>query len=76
MRETFCLSDTDGNALRRNSSIGMLFSWLIEQRYFQENPGMVLKLTEEHTSGFVFEVIKNTVSRDAVGAWNSYNHYI
>lgn len=75
-RELFSLSDTEGNILRKNSSIGMLFSWLIEHRYFQEYPGSVLKLTEEHTPGFMFEVTKDTVSRDAVDAWNKYNHYI
>lgn len=76
MRETFCLSSADGNVLRRNSSIGMLFSWLIEHRYFQEHPGTSLKLTEENTPKFAFEVTEDTTSRDATNAWNKYNHYI
>ncbi len=76
MRETFCLSESKGTVLWENSSIGMLFSWLIEHRYFQEHPGTVLKLTEEHTPGFVLEVTEKTTSQDAVNAWNKYNHFI
>lgn len=76
MRETFCLSDTGGNVLQRNSSIAMLFNWLIEHHYFQEHPGSVLTLTEENTPKFTFEVWENTASRNAVTAWNGYNHYI
>lgn len=76
MREVFYLSGFGETVLWKNNSIGMLFNWLIEHRYFQENPDTVLKLTEEHTPGFVFEVTKDTVSRDAVNAWNKYNHYI
>ena len=76
MRETFCLSGTDGNVLRRNSSIGTLFSWLIEHQYFQECPGSVLTLTEESTPKFSFEVKEDTTSRDAIAVWDKYNHYI
>ncbi len=76
LRETFCLSDVKGNTLWKNSSIGMLFSWLIEHRYFQEHPGSVLTLTEERTPKFAFEVTENTKSRDAINAWNEYNYYI
>lgn len=76
MREIFYLSESGDAVLWKNSSVGMLFGWLIEHRYFQENPGTVLKLTEEHTPGFVFEVTKDTISRDAIKAWNKYNQYI
>lgn len=76
MRETFCLLDTGGNVLRRNSSIGMLFNWLIKQRYFQKYPGSVLTLAEEDTPKFSFEVKKDTTSGEATAAWNKYNHYI
>jgi len=75
-RETFFLSDIKGNILRRNSSIGMLFSWLIDHRYFQEHPGTALKLTEENTPNFAFQVTEDTISRDAINAWNRYNQYI
>ncbi len=76
MRETFCLSESKGTVLWENSSIGMLFSWLIEHQYFQEHPGTVLTLTEENTPMFVLEVTANTTSRDAINAWNKYNQYI
>ncbi len=76
LRETFFLSDIKGSILWRNNSIGMLFSWLIEHRYFQEYPGSVLTLTEENTPKFAFEVTENTASRDAINAWNRYNQYI
>lgn len=75
-RELFSLSDTEGNILRKNSSMGMLFSWLIEHRYFQEYPGSVLILTEENTPKFSFEVKEDTTSGEATAAWNKYNHYI
>ena len=64
MRETFYLSESGETVLWKNNSIGMLFSWLIEHRYFQENPGSALVLTEK------------TTSRDAMDAWNKYNQYI
>lgn len=76
MREVFYLSGFGETALWKNSSIGMLFNWLIEHRYFQENPGSVLVLTEEHTPKFMFEVTEKTTSRDAMNAWNKYNQYI
>lgn len=75
-RETFCLLDAEGTVLRRSSSIGMLFSWLIEHRYFEEHPGITLKLTEEHTPKFAFEVRDDTTSRDAADTWKKFNHYI
>ncbi len=76
MREMFYLSEAGGTVLWQNDSVGMLFCWLIEHRYFQEHPGSVLTLTEEHTPKFAFEVTENTKSRDAINAWNSYNYYI
>ena len=76
MRETFYLSESGEIVLWKNNSIGMLFSWLIEQRYLQENPGSALVLTEEHTPKFKFEVTEKTTSRDAMDAWNKYNQYI
>ena len=76
MREVFYLSESGETVLWENSSIGMLFNWLIEHRYFQENPGSALILTEEHTPKFKFEVTEKTTSRDAMDAWNKYNQYI
>lgn len=76
MRETFYLSESGETVLWKNNSIGMLFNWLIEHRYFQENPGSSLVLTEEHTPKFMFEVTEKTTSRDAINAWNKYNQYI
>lgn len=76
MRETFYLSESGETVLWKNNSIGMLFNWLIEHRYFQENPGSVLVLTEEHTPKFMFAVTEKTTSRDAMNAWNKYNQYI
>ena len=76
MREVFYLSESGETVLWKNNSIGMLFSWLIEHRYFQENPGSELILTEEHTPKFMFEVTEKTTSRDAMNAWNKYNQYI
>lgn len=76
MREVFYLSESGETVLWKNNSIGMLFSWLIEHRYFQENPGSALVLTEEHTPKFMFDVTEKTASRDAINAWNKYNQYI
>ena len=76
MREVFYLSESGETVLWKNNSIGMLFSWLIEHRYFQKNPGSALILTEEHTPKFKFEVTEKTTSRDAMDAWNKYNQYI
>lgn len=75
-REMFSLSDPAGHILSKNRSIGMLLSWLIDHRYFQEHPGTALKLTEENTPKFILEVTANTTSRDAINAWNRYNQYI